>query len=621
MRTSESSTEPGKRNGHEHDRAIRVAGCVCLATFLCVGPHGLEARSTPQSPPTSDGTPFEEPEAVGGFSLAASGAEIDAAPPEVVSNGQALRRTLALRRYLTFAKSRAAVESWRLGDRSEALRQLPASGEFAPGPVRGGLNGSHGWEAYSGPFRVDEASHLLHRTMIGPRFGEIRSAQASGLGRSVTQLLKVRPKLPAPPASWANEPFPDITGWSDEEVDSLYKEYWDRRDPLRLWWVKVMLEEPVSAREPMTLFWHDHFATGISKVTLPQSMYVQNQLFRRQALGNFKSLVKEVARDPAMLVWLDGIDNRVDHTNENWARELLELFTMGEGNYSQSDVVAASRAFTGWTTLDGIKSVYVPAWHDNGTKTFLGRTGRWTGDDIINIIFQQPVTARFLCRKLYRYFLDEYPDEVAVEQLAQVMRANNYELRPVLQRMLLSARFMDENFRGDLITDPVDRTVGSMRSLYVDGIDLIVDHPEWHPEGSWVLYSLDQGGQMLFEPPNVGGWPGYRNWLNSLTLPWRKTLDVALVDGEVWGYDLTMKADVMAMANDFSDPNNADALIDDLSAHLFGQRPTEAVRQRLLDELLQGAEPWEWSLYYPEAESRLQGLVRLALRLPDYQLK
>jgi len=590
--------------------------CLCLSLAGALVPAAAGARPGSQGSSPSDGTPIEEPEFVPGR-MATSPESL--AAPEATSAAVALRRTRALKRFLDRGAARGLIESWRLGPYHEPLRQLP--NDVVVGPARGGPRPGSEWGPYSGAWTRNEASHLLHRAMIGARFDEVRAAALAGQSATVAQLLKQRPKLPNPPAPWANEPFPDITNWSDDQIDSLFKEYWDRRDPLRLWWVKVMLNEPVSAREAMTLFWHDHFATGVSKVQLPQSMYVQNQLFRRQALGNFKTLVKEVARDPAMLIWLDGIDNRAGYTNENFARELLELFTMGVNNYTQDDVVAASRAFTGWTTIDGLKGIYVPEWHDNGMKTFLGRTGRWTGDDIVNIIFQHPATARFLCRKLYKYFLDEYPDEAAVESLAKVLRANNYEIRPVLQRMLLSTRFMDPNYRGALVSDPIDRTVGSMRTLRVEGIDFVVDHPEWHPEGAWTLYSMDVLGQMLFEPPNVGGWPGYRNWLNSLTLPWRKTLDVGLVDGDIDGFDLSMQSNVIALANDLTNPNDAEALVDDLALDLFGQPPTEAVRQRMLDELLQGAEPWEWSLYYPEAEARLRGLVRLALRLPDVQLK
>lgn len=602
--------------GEVAPRTLLVACVVSVAVTLAAP---VWAKPLPQVPDEGEGTPFEEPE--GGLDLAPATSAAGDVVTQLAPSGMVVRRTVALRRFLDSARRRGEVEEFDLAGRRAQLSQLPESPPSNAPPPRGGLRGGSAWAPYAGPFGVDEAGLLLHRTMIGPRFDEIREASNLGLGRQVGALLKARKTLPARPASWAYEPFPDITNWSQERVDSLYKEYWDRRDPLRLWWAQVMLDDPVSVREAMTLFWHDHFATGISKVWLPQSMYVQNQLLRKHATGNFKTLVKEVARDPAMLIWLDGIDNRADYLNENWARELLELFTMGVGNYSQSDVVAAARAFTGWTTLDGLKGYYVPAWHDNGQKTFLGRTGNWNGDQVIDIIFQQPVTARFICRKLYRYFLDEYPDEAAVEELAAVLRANNYELRPVLQKMFLSARFMDPNYRGALIADPVDRTVGAMRSLYVDDIDLIYDHPEWHSEGQWLLWSMNQLGMVLFEPPNVGGWPGYRTWLNSITLPWRKELDVALVDGEIWGWDLSMQSDVLAMAEDFSNPNDAQMLVSDLSVHLFGMRPTDAVSQRLLDELLQGTEPWEWSLDYPEAESRLRGLVRLALRLPDYQLK
>jgi hypothetical protein len=497
----------------------------------------------------------------------------------------------------------------------------PVASPDPPGAVPQGTDtaakgASTDWTPYGGPFTRDEAAHLLRRAVIGPRWEEIDDAVAAGLDAQVAELLLNRPP-PAPPGLWATQPVPDVQGWSQEMIDSLLAVYYDRAYLLQLWWTEAMLHQETSLRETMTLFWHDHFATGISKVIFPQSIFVQNRLFRNLALQNFKVLAREAAYDPAMLLWLDGQYNYVNYINENFARELLELFTMGVDEYTQDDVVAAARAFTGYVTYDGVTSVFVPSLHDGGYKVFLGQGGNWDGDDIIDIIFEQDVTARFICTKLYKYFIDEYPDEALIEDLAQTMRDNDYEVLPVLEMMFKSEHFFDQEFRGSIIADGVDKIAGLMRSLYIDPDLTSADTPS----ATWVLFGMGVFDHVLFEPPNVAGWPGYRSWINSYTLLWRKTMDVGLVDGQVLGFNIQMQTDVMDLANRFTNPNDADALIDDLAFYLFGMPPTELVRQRMMDELLQGAQPWEWNMGYPEAESRLQGLVKLALRLPDQQVK
>jgi hypothetical protein len=493
----------------------------------------------------------------------------------------------------------------------------PRSGKGAGAPIGGEKNVTTDWTPYNGPFEMQEAAHLLHRTVFGTQWEELESAVQNGLSTELDMLLAPQP-APDPPGDWATEPFPDISDWDQEMIDSLVALYRDRGYILQLWWAETMLEQSTSITESMTLFWHDHFATGISKVVLPQSMYVQNDLFRQNALGNFRELVRQVVSDPAMLLWLDGQVNRVGNINENFARELLELFTLGLDQYTQEDIVEAARALTGWVTYDGITSTLVSEYHDHGYKIFLGQGGLFNSDNIVDIIFQQDETARFICRKLYRWFIDEFPDELLIEDLAQTLRDNDYETLPVLQRMLSSEHFFDVNFRGSLITDGMDKTSGVLRGLYIEDPDL--SSHETNP-GIWVLFSMQTYGQMLFEPPNVAGWPGYRTWINSYTLPWRKRLDVGVIDGYIGSFDMQMQADVLGLANRLTDPNDPYALINDLALYFFGMPPTELVSQRMLDELLQGAEPWEWNINHPLAESRLRDLIKLIMRLPDYQLK
>jgi len=483
------------------------------------------------------------------------------------------------------------------------------------------------WTPYVGPFDLAEAAHLLKRTVIGPQFSEMLGAETVGLGTSVQNLLLTE-LAPAPPADWATEAIPDVSDWTQEMIDSLVQEYGQRNEMLRLWWAEVIIEEGggISAsptlRESMTHFWHDHFATGARDVLFPQSMYVQNQLLREHALGNFKELVGEIYKDPAMLLWLNGQENYVGHINENFARELLELFTLGLDQYEQGDIVAAARSFTGWFTLDGMTSVYYPEYHDGGIKIFLNHAGNWEGDDIVDFIFEEDETARFICRKLYRWFIDEYPDEVLIEDLAATMRANNYEVAPVLERMLLSEHFFDSTYRGSIICDGVDKSIGLLRSLYMEDLNLMDGWGD-EPAGPsiWTWYSMFSFGHLLLDPPNVAGWPGYRSWINATTLTSRKALDASVIDGNYYGYDLEMQADAIAIALETTDPNDPYQLVDDLALSFFGMPPTEAVRQRMLDELLQGSEPWEWSIYNAGAEAQVRLLLKLIFRLPDFQAR
>ncbi len=473
------------------------------------------------------------------------------------------------------------------------------------------------WSAYTGTFGLAQSAHLLHRAMIGPKIPEIRAGVTNGLNTTVTNLTATRPQ-PAAPGMWALEPLPDMTGWTQQQFDSLNTLYFTRHDLLRFWWIERILSNDPGMTEAMTLFWHDHFATGISKVYIPSSMYKQNQLLRQYALGNVKDLVQAICVDPAMLIWLDGQYNVTGDVNENFARELLELFSMGVGNYSQDDVREAARAFTGYATYDGITTTFRPWAHDYGSKTFLGQTGTYFGHDIVNIVFQQPVTARFICRKLYRYFIDEYPDEALIEQLATTLRNNNYEIKPVLIQMLKSQLFFDVNYRGAIYADAIDRGPAIMRAFDVSGVDF---SDQGSTLNNWTLYGMSITGQILLEPPNVAGWPGYRSWENSYVLPWRRTLNTAFVEGRMFGDPLGVKIDALHIGQQLPNPNNASQLVDDLCTCYFGQAPTPLVKQALLNAMLTGLPPDQWNITLATARIRLEHLLTLLMKMADFQLK
>tara|TARA_Y100001970_G_scaffold63994_1_gene81951 strand:+ start:1 stop:1095 length:1095 start_codon:yes stop_codon:yes gene_type:complete len=364
----------------------------------------------------------------------------------------------------------------------------------------------------------------------------------------------------------------------------------------------------------MTLFWHDHFATSAETIIYPPAMYHQNRVLRENSLGNFKDLITLMTFDPAMMIWLNNNENSVGSINENFSRELLELFTLGEGNYTEQDVTEAARALTGYFT-DGLNIYFAPSLFDDGEKTFLGRTGYFDAYDIIDIIFLQPETAYFISEKLYKYFIYENPNEEIVQQLADIMVENNYEIKPVISALLNSEHFFDENFYGSKYKDPVTHSVGILRQLYID-VNQDINYP--YTLHQILAYVQSLGGQRIFYPPDVSGWPGYRNWVNTYTLPWRKLYTNYILNG---GFGIIIDPISFAerIPNGLSDSN---ALLDYLYIYFYSIEPSQLTKQNLMDELLAGADPGEWHLiYYDGATERFMDVVQRMMRLSEYQLK
>ena len=277
----------------------------------------------------------------------------------------------------------------------------------------------------------------------------------------------------------------------------------------------------------------------------------------------------------------------------------------------------AARGLTGYQT-DGLNTYFNPNRFDDGLKTFLGQTGNFDSYDIIDIIFDQPETAYFISEKLYKWFVYENPNEAIVEQLAQILVENNYEIKPVLSALLNSEHFYDENFRGSKYKNPITHSVGSIRQLYID-IDQIV----YAQNNSYTLYESltyvqNLGGQLMFYPPDVSGWPGYRNWINSFTLPNRKLFTNYLFD-DTFILTLDLISFAERIPKGLSDPK---ALLDYLYIYFYSIEPSELTKQNLMDELLAGADSFEWHLiYYEGAEDRFRNVIQRMMRLSEYQLK
>lgn len=376
------------------------------------------------------------------------------------------------------------------------------------------------------------AAHLLNRAGFGGSPKQIADLHAMGRKAAVSHLLS------SPDES---EKFPEPDWMDPEEVAAQRREFMQirrrskdesvsreerekaRRDAQRkqrlaqremsqesiALWLRRMHTSQAQAQEKMTLFWHGHFATSMQKVKSPVLIHQQNSLFRKQALGNFKELTHAICEDPAMMLYLDTDKNSKANPNENFARELLELFTLGEGSgYTEQDIKEAARAFTGYqlNRYQG-KPNFIERKHDQGTKDFMGKSGNHKPSDIVNIVFDNPRCAEFMVAKIWEFFVYESPSVEIVKQLTGQFRESGYEVKPVLQTIFLSKAFNSTKAIRTQIKSPVQFLVQMARELELPRIpDRIAAN------------SMQQLGQVLYNPPNVAGWEGGRSWINTNTL-------------------------------------------------------------------------------------------------------
>ena len=318
-----------------------------------------------------------------------------------------------------------------------------------------------------------------------------------------------------PPPAWIDErlvPPRELRAMSDEARRAELQKQIRMGLELRGWWLREMVATPSPLTERMTLFWHNHFVSAQPKVRYTQLMYRQNVLLRKHALGRFDELLHAVAKDPAMLIYLDSATNRRGAPNENFAREVMELFTLGEGKYSEDDIKQAARAFTGWSIdLDSGDYMFRRPLHDGGEKTVFGRIGNFDGDAVLDILLAQPAAAEFIVRKLWREFVSSQPDEARVKTIAAQLRAGGWNIAQPVRSLLLQPEVIARDEDNALVKSPAELVVGLVRQ---SGGELT------RPAAAAV--ALAGMGQNLFSPPNVRGWPGADAWINTQTLLARK---------------------------------------------------------------------------------------------------
>ena len=374
----------------------------------------------------------------------------------------------------------------------------------------------------------DAAAHLAARAGFGESPSQVERWTKQGMEATIQELLHPDADQTSPPRCSTPDQFVDLRARAIHASDPEEKR--NAQQTLRQaqnqefyelvsWWTQRMLTTGAPLLEKMTLFWHGHFATSAAKVRSPYKLWQQNETFRRHALGNFVTLTKAVSRDPAMMVYLDLAASKAEHPNENFARELMELFTLGEGNYTEPDIKESARAFTGYRIDRTEQFRFAKNQSDSGNKTFMGQTGSWDGDQIIDIILKQPVAAKFISNKIWKYFVYDDPDSELTDKLAEIFR-QNYEVRQLLETIFASEEFYSQRARDAIIKSPVQYVVEAGRTL---GVSI--------PTGFTLFIVYQRLGQTPFFPPNVKGWDGGKSWISTATLTFRYQLARQLVLG------------------------------------------------------------------------------------------
>jgi hypothetical protein len=391
-------------------------------------------------------------------------------------------------------------------------------------PVLDQVDPAEAWQPWQpsadDPWGPKWAAHLYRRAAFGPSQEDLLEAERLGVQGTLDLLLRGNP--------YAEEVLESLI-----DAGRVAAERDDSGDQLRGWWLYCILQGGHPLREKLTLFWHNHLATSIAKVQSPALMFRQNCLLRKHALGRFGPLLQAVSRDAAMLLWLDSNSNVKGKPNENYARELMELFSLGVGNYTEKDIREAARAFTGWRT-DGVDFKFDPRLHDNGSKTVLGQTGAWNGGDVVRIVLEQPAAARFLARKFYHFFISEQtvPPDALLVPLCESFRRSDYDIAGLVRTILASRHFNSGHAFRQRIKGPVEYALGAVQAVYRRFRE---EEAHYRPLPQQLLVGpLSAMGQPLFAPPNVKGWPGGGTWLNTHTVLERSNFAAALAMGTLW---------------------------------------------------------------------------------------
>jgi uncharacterized protein (DUF1800 family) len=556
-------------------------------------------------------------------------------------------------------------------DRREFLTARPKTRLTNP-PASKVFRSTSDLTPYTGAWNTAQLVHLLKRTMFGASKADIDYFKSKSLSETVDELLNPSAPLPSPPVkeydpAGATNPDTDIlpgTTWvthyhNDGNITSK------RRASLKKWWTGLLVNQDRSIREKMTLFWHNHFATEMVDVGDPQFIYKHNSLLRTNALGNFKALTKAVTIDPCMLVYLNGNNSTAGAPNENYARELQELFVIGKENnpnYTEDDVKSAARVLTGWrTSSPNISSSFDVARHDKTNKQFssfynntviTGRNTTSAGDqeidDMLNMLFSKKAeVSKFIVKKIYRWFcyytIDEKVQANVIDPLAQIFQNSNWEIKPVLDALFKSAHFYDAVNHGCLIKSPVDMVISVCREFRIVFPNAATSYGDAYAMWEYVRNATATMNQNIGDPPSVAGWPPYYQvpqfhelWINSDTLPKRNRFTDQLIGNGYTRNGFTLKIDPVAFAKTLSNPGNPNQLIDDSLSILFqvpvSDESKQAIKKQILlsGQLNDGYWSQAWTDYlanpavketpYQTVHNRLKDLFKYFLNMAEYQL-
>ncbi|GMU36014.1 MAG: DUF1800 family protein [Phycisphaerae bacterium] len=487
----------------------------------------------------------------------------------------------------------------------------------------------------------DDAAHLLRRAGFGGTPEEIDRLHALGKAAAVDRLVgyeqfKANFEPPSilpyePPAFMKEGP---LSPEERQEVIRIRRQNTIvQAQNLCEWWLRRMITTPRPLEEKLVLFWHGHFTSGLREVEQPRFLYDQNELFRRYAKGSFGTLTKAVSYDPAMLRYLDGVNNVASHPNENYARELLELFTMGPGAFSENDVKSVARAFTGWTINRATGTLeFQEKEHDYGFKPLFGQFRRYNGVEVVDPILAQPATAKFIARKLWVYFAGTEPDAALLNALANVLRGSGYKIDVLLRKMFLSDAFYAPQVRFQAVKSPAELIAGTYRALEIRPLN-----------ANAMVAAMRRMGHELFQPPNVKGWDGGVKWVNTSTLLERYNFATV----PLYGADAPREGEMMqrmmqdtpgGMAIAQRDANLDQPPYDPLPVlERYDLRTPEQVVDHYVKRLLQQEIPDDqraalvahlreheihrWDTPKEAVAAAVRGLIHLIISTPEYQVQ
>ncbi len=528
---------------------------------------------------------------------------------------------------------------------------------------RNGLLIEAGLEKYSGTWGRKQVKHLLSRCTFGPNMQDLSRFEGLSFDKAIDTILDFNETTPLPlNYNNQNDPYAKIgetwvgTPYANNSVGQRLNSFMAR-------WFGNIVGSENNVGEKMTLFWHNHFVTQINTVRQPNFSFSYYKTLRENALGNFKTFTEKITIDAAMLKYLNGNENVVGRPNENFAREILELFTIGKGpqigpgnytNYTEDDVVSAAKVLTGWRNLrDTSETKYFAALHDRSVKQFSSAFGNQTiqnanGEeeykDLIAMILEQDETAKHICRKIYRWFvyyeIDEQTENNVIAPMADIFRENKYEIKPVLKALFSSAHFFDNWNIGCVIKSPMDFIANIYRNIELEFPDDVNgQYSAWLALG--VQYAAVQE-MILGEPPSVAGWPAmhqapsyHRFWITSVSAPYRAVLGDYLAGvEEIKGRGFTLKFKELALAEKTSMPSDPNQLIKDLSDFFLPLELTELQLEYLKSNLLpDDLQDYQWTAVWtayvndPDNEENtnivrylLRNLLRAIFNIAEYNL-